>query len=357
MTGDPDGSGRDLPGWLPSGLRAAAAWSAAALLVGAVLYLVVQFAVGVGLLVLTFFVGLLLTALLRPVVDRLDRLGLPRLAATWLVLLAATGVAVGLGLFVQQRLASQLPTLRANLAGGLDRLRDLLVEQVGLSSEQVDELIDAAIAQVRGSAGGATGEAIVTGAMTLLTVLAGLVLALFTAFWLVYDGDRIWRFVLHLFPEAWQDRTDRAGSMAWASLGGYLRGLTLVALFDAVGIGLALLVLDVPIPFTLALLTFFGAYVPFIGATVTGLAAVLVALAAEGVTTALLTLAAIILVQQLEDNLLHPVIMGHTVELHPLAIAYAVLLGGLLWGIPGAVLGVPLLATAYAVGSSLATSP
>jgi predicted PurR-regulated permease PerM len=347
------GSPRHGGAWMPSGLRGTAAWSAAALLVGAVVYLVVQFATAVGLLVLTLFVGLLLTALLRPVVDWLDRTGLPRLAASWLVLLATIAAVGGLGVFVEQRLASQLPALRENLTGGLSRLRDFLVEQVGLSSEQVDSLFDAVIAQV-GSAGSGPSGAVVAGAMTLLSALAGLALALFTAFWLVYDGDRVWQFLLHLFPRRWQDRTEDAGAAAWRTLGGYLRGITLVALVDAVGIGIALVLLGVPIPFTLALLTFFGAYVPFVGATVAGLAAVLVAFAAEGFTTALLTLGAIIAVQQLEDQLLQPLIMGYSLELHPLAIAYAITLGALLWGIPGAILAVPVLASAYAVGSSLA---
>lgn len=343
--------------WLPAGLGGTAAWSAAALLIGLVVYLVAQFAVALGLLVFTLFIGLLLTALLRPVADWLDRRGLPRLAATWLLVLGVIALFLGIAWVLQQRVRSELPALGGNLTSGLQRVRDFLVERMGLSSQQVDALFDSAISRVRGATGSGSaevGNSVITGATTLASVLAGLVLALFTAFWLVYDGDRVWHFLLRLLPDAWRERADGAASAAWGTLGGYLRGVTLVALVDAVGIGIALVVLGVPIPFTLAVLTFFGAYVPLVGALVAGLVAVLVAFAAKGLTTALLTLGAVVLVQQVEGQLLQPIIMARAVAIHPLAIAYAIALGGLLWGIEGAILAVPLLAAVYAAGSSLA---
>jgi predicted PurR-regulated permease PerM len=342
--------------WLPEGVRGAAAWSGAALLIGLVIYLVAQFAVTLGLLVLTLFIGLLLTALLRPVADWLDRVGLPRLATTWLLVLGVLALFLGSVWFIEQRLRSQLPTLEANLTNGLDRVRNFLVERVGLSPEQVDALFDGAINSVRGatgSASGGVGGTFVTAATTLAAVLAGLALALFTAFWLIYDGDRVWHFLVRLLPARWRGAADRAGGAAWEVLGSYLRGVTLVALVDAVGIGIALLALGVPIAFTLGVLTFFGAYVPLVGAFVAGLVAVLVAFAAHGLTTALLVLGAVVLVQQLEGQLLQPIIMGRSVAVHPLAIVYAIAAGGLLWGISGAILAVPLLAAAYSVGKSL----
>ena len=343
---------------LPGGLRGAAAWSAAALLIGAVVYVVVQFAVTVGALVLTLLVGLLLTALLQPVAALLERV-LPRLAAAWLVIIAAIATLAGVGVFIEQQLVAQIPVLSENLAGGLRRLRDLLVEQLGIAPRQLDQVVDAAVQKLLSVAGSGTatagpGSAIVTGTTLALGLLAALALALFTAFWLVYDGARVWSFLLGLFPERWRDDAARAGVQAWSTLGGYLRGVTLVALIDGVGVGLALLLLGVPLPFTLALITFLGGYIPLVGATAAGMVAVLVALASQGPTTALLTLGAVVLVQQVEGQLLQPLIMGRTLQLHPLAIAYAITLGGLLWGIAGAVISVPLTAALYAVASSLA---
>jgi predicted PurR-regulated permease PerM len=356
---EPAGGHDNVSAAMPAGVRGTAWWCGAALLIGAVVYLVIQFAVAAGVLVLTLLLALLLTALLRPVADWLDRHHVPRLAATWIVLVAAVAVVAAVGVFIEQQLASQLPALQDNLAGGLNRVRDFLVGQVGLAPRQVNQLVDAAIAQVYGgsgssSDGGSTGAALVNGARMLLTALAGLALALFTAFWLVYDGDRVWHFLLRLCPDRWQHRAEAAGGAAWHTLGGYLRGVTLIALIDGVAVGVALLLLGVPLPLTLGLITFLGGYVPLVGATIAGLAAVLVALAAKGVTTALLTLGAVILVQQLEGQFLQPIIMGRTLELHPLAIAYALSLGALLWGIPGAIISVPLAAACYAVGSVLA---
>lgn len=336
---------------MPRALRGTAAWAGAALLVGAVVYLVVQFAVAVGALVLALFAALLFTALFRPVADWLDRKGVPRLLATWIVLVAALVVLGGLLFFIEQQLVAQLPALRESLAGGLDRVRNVLVERLGLPPGPTEDSIAALQRQLDGMSG---GSPVVTAARTLLTVLAGFALAVFTAFWLVYDGERVWAFVARLFPDRWSARTSAAGEAAWQTVGGYLRGVTLVALMDAVGIGAALLVLGVPLPFTLALLTFLGAYIPIVGAALAGLAAVLVAFAAKGATTALLTLAAVIAVQQLEGNVLQPLIMGRTLKLHPLAIAWALSIGGLLYGIPGAILSVPLAAAVYAVGTVLA---
>lgn len=339
---------------VPDGVRTAAGWSWRLLLIGAAAYVLVQVGVTLGGLVLTVFAALLLTALLRPAVDGLDRRGMPRLAATWLLLLAAIGAACGVALLVGMRIAGEFQALRENLARGLQQLRDLLVTGLGIPPDRIEAITRDLVGLV-GSSGGGTGVVVQT-ARGLLSVLAGLALALFTAFWLVYDGDRVGRWLVGLLPARLAPTGDRAGHRAWSTLSGYLRGITIVALVDAVGIGLALVVIGVPLPLTLAVLTFLGAYIPLVGATLAGLAAVLVALAAKGVTAALLTLAAVIVVQQLEGQLLHPIVMGRALTLHPLAIAYALAAGGLLYGLVGAILAVPLVAALHAVAASVAGS-
>lgn len=347
-----DGSGR-LWG-MPWAFRAAAAWSWRALLLGAVVYFLVLLAVQIGAVVLALFVGLLVTALIRPTTEWLARHGLPFLAATWLSLLTLL-VAVGLAVwYIVQQAIAQLSGVQFGVASGLDRLRDLLVSTTGLPAARVDATMQQVIDQVSGGLGSTGGALpIMQGTSTVAAVLAVVGLALFSAFWFVYDGPRVWRYSLLVVPRRHRPEADAVGRSVWESLGGYLRGVTIVASVNAVGIGLALVLLDVPMPLGLAALTFVGAFVPLVGALVTGLAAVLVAFAAHGMTTALLTLGAVILVQQLEGQVLSPLIMGRAVRLHPLVIACVIMIGSILYGLPGAVLAVPLTAALHAAGSTL----
>ncbi|MCZ2821691.1 AI-2E family transporter [Modestobacter sp. VKM Ac-2977] len=342
---------------VPAGVRTAGMWCVWTLAIGAVVYYAVQLSVLLGTVLLTFLAGLLLTALMRPVVSWLDRSRLPRLAATWLVMLVFLALVAGVVYFLQRQVAGEWASLRPTLASGLEEVRSSLADTFGLSSERIDSVIDGLISQLTsgGTGGDASGPGmVVTGATTAASVAAALVLALFTAFWLSYDGARIWRSCLRIVPADRRAAADAAGNGAWKTLGGYLRGTTIVALMDAAGIGLALVLIGVPLPFALALLTFLGAYIPIVGAFVAGLAAVVVAFASGGLTDALWVLAAVVVVQQVEGNLLQPLIMRRTVFLHPLGIVYALTVGGLLWGIAGAIVAVPLTAVLYAVAVALA---
>lgn len=357
------GAGRTVP----QGIRTVGMWSLWTLLLGAVVYFAISIAVLLGSLVLTLLAGALLTSLMRPVVSWLDRHGWNRLLATWAAILLFLLLLGGLGWFLQMRISSQLSALGPTLTEGLDRLRTFLVETVGLSQRQVDAVVNSAIAQFSpsGGGGGGSGDApgtadrnpggtIVTGATTAVTALAGVVLALFTAFWLSYDGERMWRSSLLAIPRSRRAAVDDAGRAGWHALGGYLRGTTIIALGDAIGIGVALVLIGVPLPFALAVLTFLGAYIPVVGAFLAGLAAVVVAFSAGGLTDALLTLGAVIVVQQIEGNVLQPLVMRRAVSLHPLVIVYVLSIGGLLYGIAGAVIAVPLAAVGYAVAAAVA---
>lgn len=358
------GSGRSVP----RGIRTVGMWSLWTLLIGALVYFAISIAVLLGSVVLTLLAGALLTSLMRPVVSWLDRHGWNRLLATWVVIVVFVLLIGGVGWFLQMRISGQLSALRPTLTDGLERVRTFLVETVGLSEQQVDAVVNGVIAQLSpgGGEGGGGGDApgaadrvldggaIVTGVTTAVTVLAAVVLALFTAFWLSYDGERMWQKLLLVIPRSRRAVVDGAGRAGWDALGGYLRGTTIVALGDALGIGLALVLIGVPLPFALALLTFLGAYVPVVGAFLAGLAAVVVAFSAGGLTDALLTLGAVVLVQQVEGNLLQPLIMRRAVFLHPLVIVYVLTIGGLLYGIAGAVIAVPIAAVVYAVAVAVA---
>ena len=160
-------------------------------------------------------------------------------------------------------------------------------------------------------------------------------------FFFLKDGDRMWDWLCGLFAPEQRDAVREIGARSWATLGGWLRGQGLVALFDATFIGLALVIVGTPLVLPLVVLTFLGAFIPIVGAFAAGAAAVLVALVFQGLTEALIVLAAIIVVQQVESNVFAPVIVGRVVGVHPVAILLAVTVGLTLGGIIGALVAPP----------------
>ena len=141
-----------------------------------------------------------------------------------------------------------------------------------------------------------------------------------------------------------RDRVNVAGQRAFASLVGFIRATALVAVVDAAGIGTGLVVIGAPLVVPLAALTFLAAFIPVVGAVVSGVVAVLVVLVANGPVPALIMLGVVIGVQQLEGNVMQPLLMGRAVELNGVAVVLAVAVGWVLAGIAGALLSVPLLA-------------
>ncbi|MDN5805104.1 MAG: AI-2E family transporter, partial [Microlunatus sp.] len=174
--------------------------------------------------------------------------------------------------------------------------------------------------------------------------LAGIAICLFSLFYFLYDGRGIFSFLLNLMPRAAQARADAAALRGWHSLSSYVRATVLVALADAIGVLIVALVLRVPLAPALAALVFLGAFVPLVGAFVSGFVAVLVALVAVGWVQALIMLAGIILVMQMEGHILQPFLLGRAVHLHPLAVLLAIAAGIIIAGIVGALFAVPILA-------------
>ncbi|NYF56612.1 AI-2E family transporter [Micromonospora purpureochromogenes] len=328
---------------LPWLVRTAVVWSACLVVVVFALYLLGRVAVLLAPLAIAVAVTLFLTALLDPVLLGLRRLRVPPALAALLSLLLLLGILVGVGVLVWNLTAAQFSELSEELGEGVQRSRDFVTSTLPVSDAQLDKLIQ----QVRSGMGG--GFDPVGGARTAAEVAGSALLAMVLLFFLLKDGRTMWQWVLRRTTGPNRELTAEAGRAGWQTLGAYSRGTMIIAAIDAIGIGLSLVLLRVPLALPLALITFFGGFVPIIGATVAGTVAVLVALAAKGPTTALLVLVAVIAVQQIEGNLLEPLIMKRQVQLHPAVILVVVTAGTLIAGVAGAFVSVPIAAVAYRV--------
>ncbi|HEY2948408.1 MAG TPA: AI-2E family transporter [Micromonosporaceae bacterium] len=329
---------------LPHGLRIAAAWSWRLLVIG-LLGIAVIWVVGrLRIVLIPLAIALLLSALLAPAVGWLLRARFTRSLATAVVLVGGIAAVAGTLTLVITQFIDGVPDLTDNAGKGIRQIQDWLQHgPLHLSDRQLESAINQVQNWVTTNRETLTSGAIATAA-TVFEVITGALLVLFATFFFLRDGRRIWRFVVRFFPSGARTPLASAGEAAWGTLAAYVRATVLVAFIDAVGIGLALLILRVPLAFPLAALVFLGAFIPIIGATLSGTVAVLVALVGRGPVIALLVLAAVIAIQQLEGHVLQPLIMGRAVAIHPLAVIVAIATGVVLAGIIGALVAVPIVA-------------
>ncbi|MGH3980741.1 MAG: AI-2E family transporter [Pseudonocardiaceae bacterium] len=335
---------RDAAAAVPYPLQVAAAVSWRLLVVAGMVVVLGYLLITLRLVVIPVAVALLLTALLVPVVDWLTRHRVPRGLATLVVVVAGLSLIGGLLTFVIQAFVAGLPALQTQVADSVQQIRVwLLNPPFGLPPVNLQSLIDSLSRSVANNRSAITSGALTT-AFTLGQYVAGAALALFTLIYFLYGGRSMWRFLLGVVPRSARDRVDLAGQRGFASLGGFIRATVLVAVVDAVGIGIGLLAVGAPLVVPLAALTFLAAFIPVVGAVISGVIAVLVVLVGNGPVPALIVLGVVIGVQQLEGNVLQPLLMGRAVELNGMAVVLAVAVGSVLAGIAGALLAVPLLA-------------
>jgi len=224
-----------------------------------------------------------------------------------------------------------------------------------LKNQDLANLQQKALAQLNQHRGKIVTE-IVSGASVAVEFAAGIVLTAFITFFLIYDGERIWRFVTSPFRARTAERVDRAALAAWTTLSGYIRGSVIIATFHGLVMGIMLSILGVPLVAPLTLLVFITSFVPLVGVLVGGGLAVFVTMGTQGVTSGLVLLGVLIVENQLEGHLLQPIVMGRSVRLHPLAIALALTVGTILEGVVGAIIAVPLVATLHAAWPHLRES-
>lgn len=325
-------------------VRKSAAWAWRLLVLLAAVVALLWVAEKLLVIVVPVALATMLTALLLPVVDWLDRRGAPRGGAVALVILGSFAILGGLLTFVVSQFVSGLPQLVSEVTRSIDSMREWLVEgPPHLSREQIDNAGNSAIEAIRNNQEKVTSGALSTAA-TVTEIVTGALLVFFTLIFLLHGGRNIWAFVARLFPRDVRHRVSDAGRAGFHSLIGYIRATFLVALVDAIGIGTGLAIMGIPLALPLASLVFLGAFIPLVGAVITGFLAVIVALLAKGFVYALITLGLIIAVQQLEAHVLQPLVMGRAVSIHPLAVVLGIAGGGVMAGIVGALLAVPLIA-------------
>lgn len=301
----------------------------------------------IRLLVIPTLIALILSAAIGPFVNLLRRRGMPGAAATGIAFVGLLALLAGVITVIVISVRSQWSELVQQAASGLDELEKfLLTGPFPLDQEQLNQARDGIIqfatsSQVRSGA--------ISGLSVVTEFIAGASLMVVILFFFLKDGEKIWNFFLRPFNGRREAKLRRVGRRTLEVLGGYVRGTAIVALVDTVAIGAALLILQVPLAIPLAIIVFMGAFIPLVGATVAGILAALVALVANGPVVALIVVAVVIAVNQLEGDLLQPIVMGNTLQLHALVILMALTAGTILAGIIGAVLSVPLAAVAWAV--------
>jgi putative heme transporter len=325
-------------------VRKTAAWSWRLLVILAAVVAFFWVVAKLEVIVVPVLLALMMSALLVPVVDWLDRRGLPRGGAVALVLLGGFALLGGILTFVITQFVVGLPDLTEQVSRSIDTTRRWLIEgPAHLRSEQITNAGNAAIQALHNNQSKLTSGALSTAA-TITEMLTAAVLVLFTLIFFLYGGRNIFAYVSRLFPADVRDRVMEAGRAGYGSLIGYVRATFLVALTDAAGVGTGLAIMGVPLALPLASLVFLGAFIPLIGALISGLVAVVVALLAKGIVYALLTLGLLVVINQIESHLLQPLVMGRAVSIHPLGVVLAISTGGVLAGIVGALLAVPTVA-------------
>lgn len=335
---------------LPRSVQLSAAWSWRLLVIVA--------ATAVGLWLLNYFkviavavaVAVLLSVLLTPVARFLrERIRFSRVAASATSVVGLLVVVGGLLTLAGNSIVNGFADLASEATAGLDTLIGWLsTGPLQISASQIEAYRQQATTSLSDNT-----ASLLSGALSVTTTLGhvgtGAIIALFCTLFFLIDGRRIWFWVVGLLPLSARQRTHEASRRGLVALGAYTRTQILVALVDAVGIGIGAAILQVPLALPLATLVFIGSFIPIVGALISGSVAILVALVAHGPVVALAMLAVVLLVQQIEGHLLQPLLMGHAVSLHPVAVLLAVAAGSMAAGIVGALFAVPIAAVANTV--------
>lgn len=335
---------------VPRNVRSASEWAWRLLIIGAALFVLTLLIREVSEIVVPIAIALLLTALLAPVAGRFRR-RMPAGAAAGLTLVIMLAVVGGAFTLVGSQFSAGFSDLTSQVASGLEQIRDWVRTTFRITDSQFNSYFDTIREQV--SSSGNLGDTASSIGLSATHFVAGLFISLFALFFFLYEGPRIWGWIVHLFPRVARGRVDSSGHIAWGQLSAFVRATLIVAAVDAIGIGVGAAILRVPFALAISILVFLLAFIPIVGALLSGMVAVLLALVAHGPGVALIMLAVVIGVQQLESHVLQPFLLGKAVSVHPLAVILSIAAGSIIAGIVGALIAVPFAAVVNAVGKHL----
>lgn len=340
---------------VPFAVDVAGAWSWRLIVIAGAGWVVWKGLGHVSLLVIAMMVAMLLAALLSPTVMLLRKKGV---RAGGAAAIAELGLLLLLAVIISltgQQLVRGFATMANKAVQGYQQLVDWWLKSLGydLGADQLNQLLHQIENTFKDNPNTVLNGVSRVGS-TAADVATGVLLTLFTLLFFLMEGERIWLFVVGLFPKDAREAVNGAGRAGWKSLGAYVRVQILVAAIDAIGIGLGAAILGVPLAIPLGVLVFLGSFIPVIGALFSGVVAVLLALVALGPVQALIMLGIVLLVQQVESHILQPLIMGKAVSLHPLAVIFSVAGGSMIFGAVGALFAVPTLAVVNSVVRYLA---
>jgi predicted PurR-regulated permease PerM len=329
---------------IPRGVQLAGAWSWRLLVIGAAIAVLIFLIIELRLIVIPVLVAVLVAALLVPFAGFLRRHGWPEWLAVVAAMLALVIVVGGLIFVAVLQVNSEFGQLRSQSVTAFDGFRDWLkTGPLNLTQDQIDQYLKNAWGWIQEDS-----KPFISGALSIGTtvghLITGLLLALFSLLFILIDGKGIWAWIVRVFPKRARAAVDGAGKAGWMTLGNFVKVQILVASIDAVGIGLGAFFLGLPLVAPITVLVFLGSFIPIVGAVLTGALAVVIALIYNGWAVALIMLAVVLAVQQIEGHILQPLIMGSAVKVHPLAVVLVVAAGSLLAGIPGALFAVPFAA-------------
>lgn len=328
---------------VPDWLETVGAWSWRLSAMAVVLYLLLQVLVRARVAVVPALLAAVLASLLDPLVQVLHRIRIPRaIAAFFTVLLALAGIG-GVFALVGAGVSEEQHRFASAVEDGYGSLLESVAGIVGISTDALQDWMSAHVSRLRSVATSAAGRVLSGVADVLTTVTIALLTLVFTWFFL-WNGREQVRNACDWLPPGPREHVRELGQRMWRAVGAFMRGMLVVALADAVLFGLGLWIIGVPMVLPLMLLMFMGAFIPYVGAVVSGALAGLVGLAAGGTGQAGLSVLVAVVVQQLEGNLLSPVVMGRATHLHPALILFVVTVGGALAGVGGVFLAVPMTA-------------
>ena len=337
---------------VPVGLKNVAGiiWRVLLILIAVALF--VTFIGFLGGVALALFFSAIVAALGIPVQARLVKVMPNALATTLTLLMLFVGVSVVFA-FILRSVITEASGLAAAAQQGLTQIEDWLkTGPLQMTDNAISQLLQQAQTWLSGEGVAIAKEVPDTLGNLGDFITAGSV-AIFGCFFFINSGKEIWGWVMSWVPGHIRTEVDDCGQEGWNTLSGYTRVILIVAFFDGLLVGIGLQILGVPLAAALAVIVMFGALIPVIGAPVATLFAAVVALATEGPGIALLVVGLTIVVGSFDGDIMQPLIMGHAVQLHPLAIVSAIAFGTLTFGIIGALIAVPILGTIYSIAKYL----